>query len=345
MTMDQLQSSFAAEIVDDAEIGSIVLSLFYEDSQHPERSLSASIAPEFGSNLFRFRVGEHDIIHCEREMLQRMDFTGDFVLWPFPNRVRDKRYSYRGHDYSLADVKRQQGNAVLIHGLVLDRAWQYESPKVLSDAVSVTTYVAINQESGHLYEAYPFDSRLSLTYTLTSAGLSIKYEVQNLGSTTLPYGFALHPYFAVLSERQDTYIHVPATAVMEADDNLLPTGRVLDVTGPMYAPFDLRTSVPISHLKLDHVYTDLLSGAQVVIEHRTPGIQISITGTDDFTHVVVYTASVEEPYFCVEHQTCSTDAINLARQGEDRQKMAHLLELDPGESSSGMLQYHVSFTR
>lgn len=345
MTMDQLQSSFAAEIIDDPEIGSIILSLFYEDSQHPERSLSASIAPEFGSNLFRFRVGTHDIIHCERAMLQRMDFTGDFVLWPFPNRVRDKRYSYRGHDYSLADVKRQQGNAVLIHGLVLDRVWQYESPKVLPDAVSVTTYVDINQESGHLYEAYPFASRLSLTYTLTNVGLSIKYEVQNLGSMTLPYGFALHPYFSVLADRRDTYISVPAAAVMEADDNLLPTGRVLDVTGLMYTPFDLRTPVAVSQLKLDHVYTELQPGAAVVIEHRTEGIQINITGTDDFTHVVVYTAGADEPYFCLEHQTCSTDAINLARQGEERQKMAHLLELDPGESSCGLLQYHVSFNQ
>jgi aldose 1-epimerase len=340
--MDQLQSSFSAQIIDDAELGSTVLALSYEDAQHPERSLNASIAPAFGSNLFRFRVGEHDIIHCERALLQRMDFTGDFVLWPFPNRVRDKRYAYRGHEYSLADVKRPQGNAVLIHGLVLDRVWQYETPKVLPDAVSVTTYVDIKQESGHLYEAYPFASRLSLTYTLTSVGISIKYEVHNLGSSTLPFGFALHPYFSVLAGRHDTFIRVPAAAVMEADDDLLPTGRVLDVTGLMYALFDLRTPVAISQLKLDHVYTRLQPGVAAVIEYRTSGIQVSITGTDDFTHIVVYTASADEPYFCLEHQTCSTDAINLARQDDEHQKMAHLLELGPGKSFSGTLQYRVS---
>ena len=343
MTIESLQSPFAAEIANDPEIGSAVISLLYKDSQHPEYNLSASIAPELGSNLFRFRVGEHDIIHCERELLKRRDFTGDFVLWPFPNRVRDKRYTYRGHDYSLADVKRPQGNAVLIYGLVFDRPWYYDAPKVLPDAVSVTTYVDINKESGHWYEAYPFDSRLSLTYTLTSTGISITYQIQNNGSNSLPFGFALHPYFSTLAGKDDTYIHLPAVTLMEADDDLLPTGRLLDVTGTMYAMFDLRTPVPVSHLKVDHVYTDLQSGVAAVIDYRTPGIQLSITGTDDFTHAVVYTPPESDPYFCLEHQTCSTDAINFDHQSEERRKMGHLLEVQPGERASGTLRYNVSF--
>jgi aldose 1-epimerase len=345
MAIEHPQSPFVGEIVDDVEIGSTVISLQYKDPQHPERNLSVGIAPELGSNLFRFRVGEHDIIHCERELLKSRDFTGDFVLWPLPNRVRDKRYTYRGHDYSLADVKRPQGNTVLIHGLVFDRPWHYDAPHVWPDAVSVTTYVDINKESGHWYEAYPFDSRLSMTYTLTSTGINITYRVQNNGSNILPFGFALHPYFSTLAGKDDTYIHLPAATLMEADDDLLPTGRLLDVTGIMYAMFDLRTPVPVSHLKVDHVYTNLQPRVAAVIDYRTPGIQINIMGTDDFTHAVVFTPPASDPYFCLEHQTCSTDAINFDQQGGEHQKMAHLLEVQPGEQSSGTLNYSVSFSK
>src|SRR5579883_2615777 len=107
---------YTAAVSLDKQLGSTVIELNYHDPKHPARNMSIGIAPELGSNLFRFRAGEHELIYCEQDLLKRMDFTGDFVLWPLPNRIRDKRYTYRGQTYSLANVKRPQGNAVLIHG-------------------------------------------------------------------------------------------------------------------------------------------------------------------------------------------------------------------------------------
>ncbi|GLV57746.1 hypothetical protein KDH_45820 [Dictyobacter sp. S3.2.2.5] len=337
------QGPFSAEISRDEDLASTILSLTYEDPQDPARSMSISIAPDLGSNLHRFRVGEHEVIYCERDLLKQMAFTGDFVLWPLPNRIRDRRYSYQGHDYSLVDVDRPLGNYVLIHGLVYDRPWRYEQPVVEQDAASVTTYVDINKESDHWYEAYPFDSRLSLTYTLSREGVHITYQVQNKGQQVLPFGFALHPYFSLLSGRQDTYVSLPAATVMEADEELLPTGRLLDVSGTMYSMFDLRQPVPVGNLKLDHVYMDMQPGAPAIIDYRQHGLQLHISATDDFTHSVIYTATEKDPFFCLEHQTCSTDAINLHNQGEERRRMAHLLEVQPGASFQGTLKYHIKF--
>ncbi|GCE26083.1 aldose 1-epimerase [Dictyobacter alpinus] len=345
MTIEHQQGAFAAEISQDPELASIILSLSYEDAQDSAKSMSISVAPDLGSNLFRFRVGEHEVIYCDRDVLKQMSFTGDFVLWPFPNRVRDRRYSFAGQDYSLEDIKRPQGNYVLVHGLVFDRAWQYEQPVVHPDSVSVTTYVDISRESDHDYAAYPFDSRLSLTYRLTREGVQITYEVQNKGTKVLPFGFALHPYFSLLSGKQDTYVSIPAATVMEADEELLPTGRLLDVNSTMYAMFDLRQPVAVGALKLDHVYTNLQPGVPAVIDYRQQGIQLRISTTDDFTHTVIYTATAQDPFFCLEHQTCSTDAINLHNQGEEGKKMAHLLELNPGDTYRGTLNYQISFQR
>ena len=111
---------YTAQVDFDQKLQSTVISLFYKDRQNPSRNIMFSIAPDLGSNMFRFRAGEYDIIYSDPNLLKQQDFTGNFVLWPLPNRVMDKRYVYQGKTYSLAEVKRPRGNDVLIHGFVFD---------------------------------------------------------------------------------------------------------------------------------------------------------------------------------------------------------------------------------
>ena len=332
-------SRYSANVYFDDEIASTALLLSYEDRHDPSQSISVGIAPDLGSNMFRFRVGAHEIIHCDQALLRRKDFTGSLVLWPFPNRMRGKRYIYQWQTYSLEGLKRPQGDDALIHGLVFDRQWQYDSPVFEPDAVSVTTCIQMTPESP-FYSAYPFESRLSLTYTLTSAGVTVAYRVQNQGTKDLPFGFALHPYFSLLSGKAATLVSIPANIVMEADDELLPTGRLLKVDGLMYAMFDLRQPVPVGNLKLDHVYTGLCPGASAVIEYREQVMRLRVSASSEFTHIVVYTPP-NAAFFCLESQTCSTDAVNLHHQG--RKELAHLQEVRPGETSTGSIRYSVEF--
>src|SRR5579884_3087318 len=330
---------YSAQIAFDHQLDSTVISLFYRDGNNPARSIEVGIAPDLGSNLFRFRVGQYDLIYADPALLRQKDFTGNFVLWPLPNRVRDKQYVYQGKRYSLAGLKRPRGNAVLIHGLVFDRQWQYEQPVVRQDAASVKTFIEITPQSP-FYEGYPFESRLSLVYTLTKEAVTVSYTVEDTGAQEMPFGFALHPYFSTLSGKDETLVSLPARAVMEADEDLLPTGRVLDVTGVMYAMFDLREPVPVGNLKLDHVYTEIERHASALIDYRKHGLRLRISTSEDFTHIVIYTLPEEvATYFCLENQTCSTDAVNLAAQGLE--KIAHLLELHPGEVHSGFIRYAV----
>lgn len=337
MTQEQ---SFSADVRKDPAIDSTVISLRYQNPEDPARNIDVGIAPDLGSNLFRFRIGTHDIIYSDTALLKRMDFTGNFVLWPLPNRLRNKRYTYQGKEYSLTDLHRGD-DPLLIHGLVMDRQWHYEQPIVGADAATVTTYVDIDPSSPW-YAAYPFESRLSLTYTLTMAGITIIYRVHNKGANVMPFGFALHPYFSLLSGSNETFVSIPAQTVMEADPELLPTGRLLDVTGKMYAMFDLRQPLSVGSLKLDHVYMDLKPQARAVIDYRQQAMQLTISTTDDFTHAVIFTPPASSS-FCLEHQTCSTDAINLANQGPERKKMAHLLEVQPAASHTGSIHYTLHF--
>jgi aldose 1-epimerase len=268
-------SPFFAEVKFEREIDSTVISLAYNDREMPSRSILVAIAPDLGSNMFRFKIGEHEIIHCEPHLLKQKDFTGNFVLWPLPNRVKDKRYVYQGQTYSLAGLKRPAGNDILIHGLVFDRQWQFDPPVVRQDSVSVRTSIEINPASP-FYQGYPFDSRLALTYTLTSNSVTVSYNVQNNGSLDMPFGFALHPYFSTLPGRGGALVGIPANYVMEADNELLPTGRLLDVRGVMYAMFDLREPVPVANLKLDHVFTGLRKNEGAVIVYPEQAMRLHI---------------------------------------------------------------------
>src|SRR5689334_18286341 len=137
---------YTAEVGQDEALQTTTISLSFTDQSDKSRNTLVCIAPEIGSNLFRFLVGEHDLIYTNQALLKKRDYTGTFVLWPFPNRVRDKRYTYQGQQYSLEDVHRPGGDAALVHGLVFDRPWQYSQPVIGPDAVSVTTYVDINAE-------------------------------------------------------------------------------------------------------------------------------------------------------------------------------------------------------
>lgn len=331
------KSPYSAAAIPDRDLDTTIIVLSYTDPNSPARNLLVCIAPDLGSNCYRFSVGGRELIHCEPEKLKARGHTGNFVLWPFPNRVRDRQYIYRGRQYSLASVKRSLSAGHLIHGLVYDRSWNYGQPSTSMEAATVTTFIEIKPASPN-YSAYPFLSRLTLTYTLTSAGLTVTYTVQNKGSQSLPYGFALHPYFNLLPEREQTLITLPATQVMEADQDLLPTGRLLDLYSTMYSMFNLNQPTPVHQLKLDHVYTDLPASSASLIDYPGLHLRLRISASDDFTHTVIYTPA-HSPYFCLENQTCSTDAINLAHRG--MQDIAHLLEVGPGEESSGFVRYEV----
>src|SRR4051812_43479671 len=118
----------------------------------------AEIAPTFGSNLYRLSVGGAELLRGDVERLRQGLWSGTLVLWPLPNRVRDKRYEFLGRVVDLAGVVRPEGDAPLIHGLVDDLAWDHETPRVSRTAASVRTSVELTPES-RVFTHYPYPSR------------------------------------------------------------------------------------------------------------------------------------------------------------------------------------------
>lgn len=305
--------------------------------------LTAEVAPALGSNLYRLRYGHCELVCADVERLRRRWWTGTPVLWPLPNRVRDKRYRFGGRTVSLAGVVRPEGNWPLIHGLVDDVAWQHDEPWSDGTSAGVRTWVDMAPGSER-FAFYPFPSRLTLEFVLGADGLRIAYRVDNLGDGDLPFAFALHPYLELL-DGAATEVVVPADAVMDADDDLLPSGRLLPVEGT--GAFDLRRPTPVAGLELDHVFTRLHPGAPCALRHPGRGFELLLQGSDDFTHVVLYTMkAASEGIVCLENQTGSTDAVNLharaMESGDDElAEAAHLIVVRRGESHEGWVDYRV----
>jgi aldose 1-epimerase len=307
--------------------------LRYENPNDPKLNLSIRVCPEAGANLYSMILGETEILHAPADAKAlRGGGTGTPILYPTPNRVRNGRFAFDGREYKFSD-----DGKTTIHGLVLKAPWKAEPPKADDDGVTLRTW--FDFEPGvPAYERFPLKHRLGVDYRLTARAVRITFTVDNRDDRKVPFGFALHPYFRVLGPREQTFLRVPAQSRFETTPDLLPTGTLQPLEG---ASFDLRTLRPLSELALDDVYWGVKPEAAPGYEAREAGLRVDLPGSEHFTHMVVYTPK-GRPFFCMENQTCSTDAHNLHEKGL---KESHLLVVDPGQSMSGWVEYRPSWIR
>jgi aldose 1-epimerase len=319
---------FSAAVEKNRDLESVVLR--HDGGGGHRRGMEARIVPSCGSNLCRFSLGGLHIIDFEPEILLAGGYTGTPVLYPTPNRVRDCAFDWKGRTFRQVKA----GKTVSEHGLVHDEQWDRGEPVAGKGFALAETWLVF-EEGSPMFEAFPFAHRLGLEFRLTARGLTVTYTIRNEGDREIPFGFGLHPYFMKLSGEDRTFVSLTAPLVMEAPADQLPTGRLLEVDGTGY---DLRQPRAVGSLDLDHVYTAIPPGERAVIRYGTHGLELSLEASEDFTHVVVYTPRGER-YFCVENQTCSTDAHNLHARGFIRE--SGLRTVAPGTACTGSVTYAV----
>jgi aldose 1-epimerase len=311
--------------------GCAFITLGYRDGHDAGRDCAVCLSPSMGSNLCRLSYGPHKIIDADLTMVATRGFPGTPVLYPTPNRMRNGQYEFMGKTYS--QVKR--GKVITLHGLVQNEPWHFEKPEADDDSARLKTWIDID-ESTAMFEAFPFRNRLTIQYTLGRDGIRMDYRVDNLGDGPLPYGFGLHPFFNRLSGDDDTLVSIPAQYIWENTEDLLPTGKRLDVTG---TAFDVRQDTPIGATDMDHVFTGVSSGQAATITFRTLGFKLLLESTPEFGDYILFSPK-GRPIFCLENQTCCTDAINMYSKGYARE--SGLIIVPAGESATGMVRYRIA---
>ena len=82
------------------------------------------IAPALGFNAYRWHVPDGELLYADPKFFEENKPTrsGIPVLFPFPNRIRDGRFSWDGKDYQLPTNDPSGKNA--IHGFVCHKPWR-----------------------------------------------------------------------------------------------------------------------------------------------------------------------------------------------------------------------------
>jgi aldose 1-epimerase len=241
------------------------------------------------------------------------------LLMPWPNRIRDGRYTFAGQGHRLALTEPERGNA--IHGLVAWAIWS-----VLEQAEdTVTLGCRLRPQQG-----WEWSLDLSVTYALTASGLIVTPRARNVGTSAAPFGFGAHPYLSVGEDRVDEVeLGVPAAALVEVDERLLPVGLAA-VSG---TDMDFRQPRLLGGLAVDTTFTDAVADAdgcwRVTLAHPHTGRVVTLwADASAYQWLQVFTgdslplASRRTSGIAVEPMTCPPDAFN---SGDD------LLVLEPGQ--------------
>jgi aldose 1-epimerase len=251
------------------------------------------------------------------------------VLAPWPNRLGDGRYEWRGVPVQAALDEPALGNA--IHGLVRWLPWRLEASAQNVVALGCT----IRPTPG-----YPWSVELRCEYRLRRDGLVVTTQATGAGDSAAPFGLGFHPYLRPGSELVDTAtLLLPAHRWLVLDARSLPTGEVQDVDG---TDLDFTAGRVIGSTRLDTAFADLQRGADGVarasVEDHVTGRGVDLWADDRFRYLMCFTGDTVEPErrrrsVAIEPMTCPPDAF---RSGRD------LIVLEPGETWEGVwgLQPH-----
>ncbi|GAA0737249.1 aldose 1-epimerase family protein [Dactylosporangium roseum] len=265
-----------------------------------------AVIVEVGGGVRSYTVDGEDVVAGFAEDERSIGFAGQ-VLAPWPNRIRDGRFSFDGEQHRLPLTEPERHNA--IHGLVNWARWR------LVDAApdSVTVEHDLVPQPG-----YPWPLRLRTTWSVSDAGLRASHVVTNVGGTAVPFGLATHPYVIIPGVPvDDLTLRVPARSRLLVDARLLPIGAAR-VAGSEY---DFTEGRRLGGTVLDTAFgeldTDAEGGSQVVVT-APDGRGVTVWADSSFGWWQVYSSDTLpadrlRKALAIEPMTCPPDAFRSGR--------------------------------
>ncbi len=241
------------------------------------------------------------------------DWSKGNRLIPFPNRVRDGVYVFEGKKYALPINEPQRHNA--IHGFIFKRPFSVQRQWKTETTVAVQLFYRYPGD----YPGFPFPFEVTLDYKLSLHAFEVQVQVENTGSSPMPFGDGWHPYFQLKSPIETLELKIPSTEILELDEQMIPTGK--SRTFVNFSDFQ-----PIGDTVLDTVYRLDNEIGIVAAELTDPTEDVKLhvwqeTGPGKYNFMVAFTPPQRQSV-AIEPMTCSTNAFN---SGDG------LLILKPGE--------------
>lgn len=201
-----------------------------------------AVAVQVGGGLRAYSAAGRDVLDGYAEDAI-CDGARCQTLVPWPNRVKDGRWSWAGADQQLALTEPEQHNA--IHGLVRWLAWE-----VVSHGESEVVLTCRSAPR----PGYPWWLTVTNTWSLGDGGLTVVTTIRNDSDTAAPVAAGFHPYItAGTATIDDAVLTIPASRRILTGDQQIPTGEE-PVEGTAY---DFREPRRLGDLAIDHTYADL----------------------------------------------------------------------------------------
>jgi aldose 1-epimerase len=278
-----------------------------------------AVLVEVGGGVRTYRVAPTDVVFGYAEM-ELCPGSAGMVLAPWPNRIRDGRYTFAGESYQLSITEPPRHTA--IHGLVNWARWR----PAAHNPDEVTLEHDLVPVPG-----YPWPLMLRTTWSVGPDGLRATHEATNLAATPAPFGLATHPYLTIPGVAiDDLTLRLPGRVRLLLDARNLPIGAAR-VSGTEH---DLTEGRRLGSSVLDVAYGDLIrddDGGSSASLTAPDGRSVHVWADRNFGWWQVFTADTltgarHRAAVAIEPMTCPPDAF---RSGRD------LITLEPGQTWRG----------
>src|SRR3954452_18870900 len=136
---------------------------------------------ELAASLRALTVGGRPLVHEYPDSLIP-PYGAGIVLVPWPNRVREGRWTLNGKEQRLDITEPSSGNAT--HGLLRNTGYRVTD----LEEGAVTLAATVFPQHG-----YPFLLETSVRYELTDDGLTVTHGIVNAGEDRAPVAIGAHP--------------------------------------------------------------------------------------------------------------------------------------------------------
>lgn len=270
------------------------------DLRHPGTGIGFSVVPDAGANVPEILFDGYNILDGYRssEELEEGKWGKSALLFPFPNRLKDGKYSWEGQSYQFPINNAATNNA--IHGFARYEAFEVTHIELSTEHAEITC--ALQYDGRHA--AYPFPLLLEITYRITNRqDFNVLFVVRNRHKGPIPFGIGWHPYFRLVEKADDHQMQLPESDKVEIDDRMIPTGagtsysafKTLQRVGDTVLDtcFEVKERHPLYHL---HLHGSAHRFAMVASSNLFPFYQ-------------VFTPPHRES-IALEPMTCNVDAFN-----------------------------------
>jgi aldose 1-epimerase len=200
------------------------------------------------------------------------------VMAPWPNRLEDGKWSYKGETLEFPLNIQSQQNAN--HGLLID--FPYDVVEQTESSITLGALI-------HARTAYPFNVFTTVKYELSATGIKVTHTAENLSEEAAPYAVGGHPYFQIAGvQTADLILRSDAATVLDVNERQIPVGK----SATAGTRFDMREGVRVGDNFYDHGFTDLPrdeNGLAHTYLTAPDGRGFDVWQDAEFKHVVIFT--------------------------------------------------------